>query len=276
MISQDYLPSEPLRDYIRHYRLRHFVLPSGHNLSCKPFPPRPEQCLVFYPRGHEITEQLYAGTKVQRPRSVVSGQFTQRLNRYVGAPEFLMIEVDLQPGALHRLTGVPFKELANKDIDAEAFFPSEIGRVNERLGSAATYPEMIALIEAFFRGLVQGQKRDYLAVDGVLHRMAHHPDGLTVDDLARRAYLSPRQLERKFDERVGISPKTFLRICRFNQSYWMHLKQPKLDWLAIALACGYHDYQHLVRDYRDFAAATPKSFFHEESKAPGRVLGLTK
>jgi transcriptional regulator GlxA family with amidase domain len=56
----------------------------------------------------------------------------------------------------------------------------------------------------------------------------------------------------------------------------MHLKQPKLDWLAIALACGYHDYQHLVRDYRDFAAATPKSFFHEESKAPGRVLGLTK
>lgn len=258
------------------HRLRHFVLPPGHNLSCKPFPPRPEQCIVFYPRGFEVTEQLYTGTRVHRPRSVVCGQFTQRINRYVGGPEFLMIEVDLQPGVLHRLTGVPFKELANKNIDAEAFFGAELRRVNERLGSADSYTEMIALVEAFFHHLVQRQRGDFIAVDGVLRTMAHDPDSLTVDDLARGAYLSQRQLERRFDERVGISPKTFLRICRFNQSYWMHLKHPHLDWLHIALACGYHDYQHLVRDYKDFAAATPKSFFSEERNAPGRVLGLTK
>lgn len=276
MTSQDYLPSEPLKPYVKTYRFRHFLFRQQIEQPFKPFPPRPEQCLTFYPRGYEAVENVYSGIKIKRPRSVISGQFTQRINRFISYPEFLMIEVDLHPGALHRLTGVPFKELANKDIDAEALFAPEMGNVNQRLGSAAAYPEMISIIETFLLQLVQKQKKEFLAVDQVLHIMTHDTACCSVDGLAKQSYLSPRQLERKFDERIGISPKTFLRICRFNQSYWMHLKQPWLDWLSIAIACGYNDYQHLVKDYKDFANATPKNFFSEERKAPGRVLGLTK
>ena len=98
----------------------------------------------------------------------------------------------------------------------------------------------------------------------------------SLDSLSKKAYLSARQLERKFDERIGVSPKTFLRITRFNQSYWMRLKQPKLDWLSIAVSCGYSDYQHLAKEYKAFANTTPNMFFEEETNAPGRALGLTK
>lgn len=276
MISHDYQPSEPLKEYIKEYRLRHFICRPDDNLSFKPFPPRPEQSLVFYPRGMETTENTYSGLKVQRPKVVVSGQFTQRINRYLSFPEFMMLEVDLQPGALHRLTGIPSKEIANTDIDAETVFPAEIRRVSERLTSTDSYPAMIAMVDAFFLHLVQKQKRMFLAIDEVLTRIPHQNKSYSVDAVAKHAYLSPRQLERKFDERVGISPKTFLRICRFNQSYWMRLKQPGLDWLSIALECGYNDYQHLVKDYKEFADTTPTNFFREEVKAPGRVLGLTK
>lgn len=276
MISQDYLPSPPLRPYIAAYRLRHFVLRNGHKLACKPFPPRPEQCLVFYPRGFEITEFNIQKNKTQRPRSVITGQFTQRVNRYISYPEFLMIEADLKPGALHRLTGLPCKELANSDVDAESFFSHEIKRVNDRLGSASTYPEMIAIIEAFFLQLVQKEKKSPLQVDHALQLFAYSADFYSVDLLSKQACLSPRQLERKVDERIGVGPKTFLRICRFHQSYCMRLKNPALDWLYIAVACGYTDYQHLVKDYKEFAGTTPNHFFSEEKKAPGRVLGLTK
>ena len=276
MISKDYLPSAELKEYISKIRLRHFVFKHTDGISCKPFPPRPEQCLIFFPRGYEVTEHTANGTRIQRPRSVVSGQFTHRVNRYLGHHEFLMIEVDLQPGTLHRLTGCPIKELTNQDIDAEAFFPVEICRVNERLNSADSYPEMISIIEAFFWELVKKQKKDVQPIDQLLQMMTQNSSGYSVDALAKKAYLSPRQLERKFDERIGVSPKVFHRICRFNQSYWMHLKQPALDWLSIAVACGYNDYQHLVKDYKDFANATPNNFFSEERRAPGRVLGLTK
>ena len=187
-----------------------------------------------------------------------------------------MIEVDFKPGALHRLTGLPFTELTNRDIDAETIFSPEIRKVNERLSSTDSYADMIAIIELFFLDLIKKTRKEVLAVDHLLNLIVADSRTFSVDQLKGKAFLSARQLERKFGERIGISPKTFLRISRFNQSYWMRLKRPTLDWLSIAIACGYNDYQHLVRDYKEFANTTPNLFFKEEYQAPGRVLGLNK
>ena len=275
MISRDILPSSLLQGLISQYRLRHFVFRNGIVPPAKPFPPRPEQCLTFYIKGKETAKYLKEGLEIHKPRSVISGQFTYRVDRYVSYPEILMIIVDFRPGALHRLTGIPFTELTNKDLDAETVFPPEIRRVNDRLNSTDSYDEMIQLVETFFTELFQRSQKEFVAIDRMLSLIAQEPD-YSIDWLARNSYLSLRQLERKFDERVGINPKTFLRISRFNQSYWLHLKNPKLSWFDIAMTCGYTDYQHLVREYKEFANTTPNIFFTEESSAPGRILGLTK
>jgi AraC-like DNA-binding protein len=206
---------------------------------------------------------------------VISGQFTQRVDRYVSFPEILMIIVDFKPGALYRICNVPFSELADKEIDAELIFPLEIKRVNERLNSTASYIEMIRIVEQFFIELVQKANPQLLALDHLLALSTKEFDH-SIDWLAHHAYLSSRQLERKFYERIGVSPKTFLRISRFNQSYWLHLKNRNLSWFQIAMTCGYTDYQHMVKEYREFANNNPIHFFTEESKAPGRVLGLNK
>ena len=54
----------------------------------------------------------------------------------------------------------------------------------------------------------------------------------------------------------------------------MKEKDKTLDWLSIAVACGYHDYQHLAKDYLAFAADTPNHLFQAEFKSLDRVLGL--
>jgi AraC-like DNA-binding protein len=275
MISKDVLPSEVLRGYIHRYRLRHFVFKNGFVPTIKPFPPRAEQSLTFYVRGTETSRYLKDDLEVRKPRSVISGQFTYRVDRYVSYPEILMIITDFKPGALNRITGIPFSEFTNRDLDAETVFSTEIKKVNDRLSSTECYSEMILIIENFFTDLVKQSKKEFLAVDNVLTLVTQEHDH-SIDWLARNAYLSPRQLERKFDQRIGISPKTFLRISRFNQSYWMHLKNPKLSWFQIAMSCGYTDYQHLVKEDKDFASTNPTNFFAEESKAPGRILGLNK
>lgn len=275
MISRDILPSHLLQGLISHYRLRHFVFGDGVVPAAKPFPPRPEQCLTFYLRGEETSKHLNEGLEFRKPRSVISGQFTYRIDRYVSYPEFLMIIVDFKPGALHRLTGIPFTEFANKELDAECVFPPEIRQVNDRLSGAQSYHEMIEIIEFFFTELTLKSKKEILALDHMLTFVTQEPD-YSIDRLARNSYLSLRQLERKFAERIGINPKTFLRIARFNQSYWLHLRKPGLSWFDIAMTCGYTDYHHLVRDYKEFAGTTPNNFFAAESKAPGRILGLTK
>ncbi|SHF57072.1 helix-turn-helix domain-containing protein [Flavisolibacter ginsengisoli] len=275
MISRDFLPSEALREFIYQFRLRHFVFQNGIIPPAKPFPPRPEQCLTFYVRGSETARYLKDNLELKKWRSVISGQFTSRVDRYVSYPEVLIIFVDFKPGALHRLTGIPFTEFTDKDLDAETVFPPEIKRVNDRLSSTDSYSEMIQIVEEFVSQLVQHSKKELLAVDRMLLLTVKEHEH-TIDWLAQKAYLSPRQLERKLNERIGISPKTFVRISRFNRSYWLHLKNPKLNWFQIAMACGYTDYQHLVKEYKEFANANPNHFFAEESHAPGRILGLTK
>lgn len=274
MIARDFAPSPHLKEYISQYRLRHFVFCNGIIPPPKPFPPRPEQCITFFVRGSETSRYLKDGRELKKPRSVISGQFTCRVDSFVSYPEILMIMVDFQPGALYRLTGIPFTEFTNKEIDAEAVLP-KINTVNEQLSSTESYGEMVQIVERFFAKLVQSSSKELLAVDRLLITATKEPDH-PVDWLARNAYLSPRQLERKFDERIGISPKTFLRISRFSQSYWLHLKHPTLSWYKLALTCGYTDYQHLVKDYRAFANANPNNFFQEEKMAPGRLLGLNK
>jgi AraC-like DNA-binding protein len=274
MIIKDILPSEPLRQYIQQYRLRHFVFISGRIPPLKPFPPRPEQCLTFYIRGHEIARSINDQSEFKKPISVLSGQFTGRVDRYVSHPEVLMIIVDFQPGALHRLIKIPFTDFTDKYFDAETVMPPEIRRVNERLNSTASYNEMINILEDFFIKL-SGQAKELSLTDQMLMLIAKEPD-YSIDQIATTSFLSNRQLQRKFQESIGVSPKTFLRIARFNQSYWMHLKNPKLNWFQIAMACGYSDYQHLVKEYKEFANTTPINFFIEERNAPGRMLGLNK
>jgi AraC-like DNA-binding protein len=275
MIAKDTLPSPELSAYIEKYRIRHFIFNKDVVPPVKPFPPRPEQCLSFYIRGSETVKYLREGFEIKKPRSVISGQFTSRVDRIVSIPEVLMIIVDFKPGALSRLTGLPFKELANRDIDAEAVLGQQIRIVNDRLGSSANYEEMINIIESYFIYLAGLQKKEITAVDHILQIIKTNPD-CSIDWVAKNSYLSVRQLERKFDDRIGISPKTFLRISRFNRSYWLHLKHPNLLWFDIAMMCGYTDYQHMAKEYKEFAIASPNHFFYEESKAPGRILGLSK
>ena len=47
-----------------------------------------------------------------------------------------------------------------------------------------------------------------------------------------------------------------------------------MDWLSIALSCGYYDYQHLAKDYREFTGTTPVVFYQTDQKAPERLFGL--
>ncbi len=276
MISCNIQPAPELQEFIYRYRLRHFHFDASHTAPLKPFPPRPEHCIVFYPRGAETIEHVPSGIKVQRSRSIISGQYTERINRLITTAEFLMISVEFRPGALYRLTGINFAEFSNKCEDAEAVFSPELSGINASLSGASTYEEMIMIIEAYLKKLVVRSSRPMIASDHILDGLVNSGEILNVDQLSKKAYLSPRQLERKVMERVGVCPKTFLKLSRFHKSLLMRLAHPERSWFSIAIESGYNDYQHLVKEYKTYAVSTPNLFITEEFRSPGRVLGLTK
>ena len=80
-----------------------------------------------------------------------------------------------------------------------------------------------------------------------------------IADVARRMGVSPRHLTRTFRHAVGLTPKMFARISRFQRvAAVLDDDGPGGEVLAgVALACGYYDQSHLVRDVRAFAGGTP-------------------
>lgn len=203
------------------------------------------------------------------------GQYTERTNRHLGAPDFMVLLVNFQPGIFFRITGIPYQELTNTFFDAEDIFSSEIRRVNERLSSTNDYQEMISIVERFLTQLFKTVKRDGHPLDRVTKLIIERPEASSVLALAKQSFLGSRQFERKFKERMGISPKLFARIARVNKAFRIKYQCPGEDWLSIALACGYHDYQHLVKDFHQFAGLSPTEYLAEDlKKSPERRFGV--
>src|SRR4029079_19485760 len=96
--------------------------------------------------------------------------------------------------------------------------------------------------------LVRNCKVDRLASKAVLLIEAGG-GAIDVARLARGLGISTRQLERRFKDAVGLPPKLFCRIQRF-QRVFQQIEAGR-GWVETALACGYYDQAHLVRDFRD-------------------------
>lgn len=275
----DYRPPHPaLRDYVRMLKIVGCSFPASMTeLPVKAYWPRAEQCLTFFPKDPElVTFGPNEGKPERNVGSRLHGQPLITTNRHVGR-DFMVFQVQFQPGALHRLTGLPAHELTNAFTDAEAVFSTEISRVNERLSYCNHYLEMIPVVEDFLLYLInQARQTELRPIDQVSQYLLKNPGTARLDWLADQACLSQRQFYRLFVEREGVSPKLFARIARFDQACRLKNAQPHKDWLTVALDLGYYDYQHLVRDFKEFTGLTPNGFLAADSGSPERTFGMAE
>ncbi|UOQ69224.1 helix-turn-helix domain-containing protein [Hymenobacter volaticus] len=125
---------------------------------------------------------------------------------------------------------------------------------------------MKRLVEAYL--LTKLQQAALTPFAQAAHWMVHGGHIFPIDQAATSAGLSARQFERKAHEQLGYSPKFFARLIRFSQAYRRKVNHPAQRWTSIAYACGYYDQMHLIRDFKEFTAATPKQVARAMQQAP--------
>ena len=195
----------------------------------------------------------------------------KRFNVYL-PPEFLMLRVHFQPGALFRVVNLPLYEFGEDYFDANLILGRDARDVSERLANAESYAEMVEVVEAYLVRTVASAIQNVLPVDRAAARLFADPRHISLDWLARQACLSPRQFNRTFTERIGVGPKLYARLVRYHRAYLFKTAHPAMAWPTIAIENGYTDYQHLVRDFRQFTEATPNSWLREDAASPENVL----
>lgn len=80
---------------------------------------------------------------------------------------------------------------------------------------------------------------------------------LLIPASAHRAGLSVRQFERRFTQQIGMRPKLYARIARFEAALNYKARSPAQNWTEIAHHFGYSDQMHLVHDFREFSGESP-------------------
>jgi transcriptional regulator GlxA family with amidase domain len=185
-----------------------------------------------------------------------------------------MFRVHFHPGALYRLLGIPLFEFTHQYSDASAIISREVEDVNERLANCSDYTQMVQVVETYLIEKVKNVKKSPYQIDDIAACMLANPSKFSLDYLAYQACLSPRQFNRKFTERIGIGPKLYSRIIRFYRAYKYKERNPSADWLTVAILFDYADYQHLVKDFKEFAGATPAIWAYEDNQSPERILEI--
>ena len=274
MVYAHIQPSEHLRAFVREYTVLHFRFGPADPVAVKPFPAPPTQGLTFYPRGFLTARSPAAGTATRRPRAVVYGQQLTRLDLALCPDEYLMVDVQFQPGVLAKFLRQPLLAFVDRNVDAEAVLGPEVHRLTDRLANATDYAQLVPLLEAYLGPRLRAVGVALRPIDHVSRLMRQAPRPASLATWAGHACLSPSQFERLFRQQMGVSPKLYARIVRFDHAFHLKETTPALDWLSVALHAGYHDYQHLVKDFQQFAGATPPRLLADNAQAPEKWLGL--
>ena len=98
--------------------------------------------------------------------------------------------------------------------------------------------------------IVTAAVSDIVAAGGIVH----------VEALAARHGLSARQLQRRFRQAVGLTPKQFARIRRFREAVANVLRTPPDDWGRVAADHGFADQAHLTREFNALYGQPPGAF----------------
>jgi AraC-like DNA-binding protein len=174
------------------------------------------------------------------------------LRRYAYEPGTVSVLVRFTPQGASCL-GVPPAELAGTSASLEDILPAaRVERLREALADAGDRATCVSLVEDLLLGLPL--VTDHL-VEHALTRLASGADDAQVAAVARELGVSERQLERRMLQRVGLTPKRFATLSRFQRALALvRAGRPLGDvaWLA-----GYCDPSHLVREVRRFTGMTP-------------------
>jgi AraC-like DNA-binding protein len=272
-LIKSYLPGTALEPYVRKYQVYRFSFEKDAELPVKFHTPRPEHTMTFYVREPQKFSSIDLGIVNTYPQCIINGMHNIPLNRY-GSHDFCAIKVVLQPTTLSRLKIVKVKELNNTYVNAEDCFGSGLSILCEQLYGMDEIGKMIEAIESFLIQVFDKRCKTTEPIDKVCQLMIRQDDYASLNWLANQACLSARQFIRRFEEHVGVSPKLFQKIVRLDRAYRFKNAHPDKDWLYIALACGYYDYQHLVKDFKSLVNHTPTEFYKIEKASQEKFFGL--
>jgi AraC-like DNA-binding protein len=247
-------PVPALRHLIRYYYQVETHL--AGRTEVQPVPARSPQAIEFtFGAPYEVRRLDRGGIRDAYPIALIGSQTFRRV-------ELLMhgnidaFTIVFQPGGVSTLFSVPAEELTNEDFEGEAVLGRGLGELLRRLGDVSSFADRAGVADAYL--CAKRPARDSIsAITNAATRVLSSSGCVRVSDLAHHAGLGTRQFERRFRYEIGIPPKLYARIVRFEAALRRKATAPATQWTDIAHTLGYHDQMHMVHDFNRLSGGSP-------------------
>ena len=242
-----YKPSEDLLPFVRYY----WVLESNASFSVLTFPIGCPQ-IIFHKKSPLYIPEL----DISQSRFTISGQVNfpahiqsdGRLDMIVAVfyPHTIGMFIDSPPSSFYNM------EISGYDIEN-----SRLNEVAQAVFDSEDHNECIAILEKYLLSKIKPDL-NISRIGESIKAMFHLPS-MKVRSLADIACLSNRQYERIFSETVGMNPKEYSRVVRFQKALWL-MQNGEVNYAGIASACGFSDQSHFIRNFKSMSGYTPRAF----------------
>jgi AraC-like DNA-binding protein len=258
MVSRKRFPKPPLANFVQclwywegapgpHTKER--LLPNG------------EPSIIFNLRADPI--RIYDAQDIASyssyGRAVLSGA---RSNCFVidSCQQERVIGVQFHPGGAFPFFGFPAWETTNASFDLDDLWPRRVGELREQLLEAADIDSQFDILERRLMAQLVRPLELHPAVASALGKFGHAVQVSSIATVTERTGFSPRRFIELFHSQVGLTPKAFCRVRRFQRVLCAVHTRYEVDWAQVALDCGFYDQPHLIHDFQAFSGFTPAAY----------------
>jgi AraC-like DNA-binding protein len=175
------------------------------------------------------------------------------------------------PGGARAFFDAPADVFCNQRVPLDLIWGSRTDEVRNRLREANTATEKFRLLEKALLERLNERIELHAAVRYALGEFARVPHIRRVLEVSRETGLSRRRFAQLFREQVGLTPKLYCRLRRFQGVLRQIAVGSPVDWADLALAGGYCDQAHLVHEFRNFSGITPNAYLANQLVNPAPV-----
>lgn len=253
-----FIPGSPLASFVRCFwywegapqpHARERLLPNG------------EAAIVFNLRDEEM--RLYDAEALDHYESCGLVALTgARTNCFAidTASEDRVIGIQFHAGGTFPFFPMPAHETANRSVDLRCIWGRTAMEIREQLLAASSVDAMFATLERRLLGQLARPLALHPAVQFARSHICRAPHIATVSGMMERIGLSHRRFIQLFHEQVGLPPKAFCRVRRFQRVLQSVHKRSSVDWAQVALGGGYYDQAHFIHDFQSFSGMTPAAY----------------
>lgn len=189
-------------------------------------------------------------------------------NKYISIsalPNTELVAIRFKPGGFFPFINSSVYKLYNRVISASEYFPDSIDELRASIIHQENVKDKLNLVQEWLDDNYKSAESINTSIYNACLKIVSNPTLNTLHQFKSDIRYSEKQFIHHFKIQVGITPKIFQRIIRFNQILPKLQGKETIEWTQISEECGYFDQSHFIRDFKRFSGFNPSEFLVSSS-----------